>query len=106
MLNKNKFYIGITLLAQATSFLAMFLMLFRKKKSLSKAVLAVSVISGAIGAFLLYLDSKDELKRRKIIAARDACCAEDFDDSYIYDDYEYFDEDDVPVFEDEDAVTM
>ncbi len=80
MLNKNKFYIGLTLLAQSTSLLAVFIMMFRKKKSMSTVILAFSVISAAIGTALLYLDSKDELKRRKIIAARDACCAEEFEE--------------------------
>ncbi|MBQ8508935.1 MAG: hypothetical protein IJ493_03415 [Clostridia bacterium] len=76
MLKKTKFYVGITMLIQSASFMAMFIMLCRKKKSLSKAILAVALAGGITGACLLYLDAKDELKRRKIIAARDACCGE------------------------------
>ena len=88
MLNKTKFYVGITLLVQSASFMAMFVMLCRKKKSLSRAILAVALAGGITGAIMLYLDSKDELKRRKIIAARDACCAEDFGDPCDFEDIE------------------
>lgn len=82
MLKKTKFYVGITLIVQAVSFAAMFISLCRKKKSLANAILAIALAGGITGAVLLYLDSKDEHKRRKITAARDACCADDFEDVY------------------------
>ncbi|MBQ8551847.1 MAG: hypothetical protein IJ428_03430 [Clostridia bacterium] len=91
MLKKTKFYVGITLIVQAVSFAALFIALCRKKRSVANAILAIAAIGGITGAVLLYLDSKDELKRRKIIAARDACCAEDLDG---YDDLYDFDTED------------
>lgn len=88
MLKKTKFYVGITLIVQALSFMAMFVMLCRKKKSLAGAILAIAIAGGVTGALLLYLDSKDELKRRKITAARDACCGDDFDEFFMDSDDE------------------
>ena len=94
MLNRTKFYAGITLLVQSVSFLAMFIMLCRKKKSIANVCLAVAAAGGVAGALLLFLDSRDELKRRKIIAARDACCSDypdeffDFSEPDTEDDYD------------------
>lgn len=75
MLQKTKLYAGITLFVQSFSFLAMFIMLFRKRTGFANVFLAIAAVSGAVGAALLYLDSKDELKRRRIITARDTCCS-------------------------------
>ncbi|MBE6610881.1 MAG: transmembrane protein 258 [Ruminococcaceae bacterium] len=97
MPSKNKFYIGITLLVQAFSLFAMFLMLCRKKKSLANAILAMAVIGSAVGTGLVYLDAQNELKRRKILAARDACCGGDFDEPYEYDE-EMIDENNIEKF--------
>lgn len=79
MLNKNKFYLGMSFIVQAFSFAALFMVLCKKKRSIANAFLTVAAMGGIAGMALLYLDSKDELKRRKITAARDACCADDID---------------------------
>ena len=106
MLNKTKFYVGITLIVQAFSFLAMFVMLCRKKKSLSRAVLAIALAGGITGICLLALDARDEKKRRKINAARDACCDAEaesnlFSDDELFWDDALFDEENPDLFENE-----
>jgi len=87
MLKKTKFYVGISLLVQSFSFVVMFFALCKKKKDLASVILAIAAAGGAAGAVLLYLDAKDELKRRKITAARDACCGDDGD---FFDDFDEY----------------
>lgn len=72
---KTKLYIGISLMIQAISFIALFIMLYTKKRSYSSAFLVLGVLGGAVGAYLLYLqkleddleyeDNFDEFLRRK-----------------------------------------
>ena len=54
MLRKTKFYIGLMLMVQAISFLVLFIMLYAKKRSLSTALLLLSVTGGAAGMFIVY----------------------------------------------------
>ncbi len=77
MLKKTKFYVGITLIIQSFSFIGLFIALCRKKKNVAGVILAIAAVGGITGAVLLYLDSKDEPKRRKIITARDVCCSDE-----------------------------
>ncbi len=62
MLKKSKLILALSLIAQSFSFLLMFFMLWRKKKSLANAFLAVAAMGGATGAVLL-------AKMKKEIAA-------------------------------------
>lgn len=78
MKKKNvKSIIGICLLVQSVSFLILFFMFWKKKKSLSSAFAALSAIGGISGAYLLL----SEIKAKK---------ASDADDDSIFD----FDDDD------------
>lgn len=92
-MKRKKFLVGVTLLIQSVSFFLMFLMLCRKKKSLAKAILTVAALGGIAGCALLYLDSKDELARRHIAAARAKRPAEEPD--VTADDESLFEEPDV-----------
>lgn len=64
-MKKTKFYVGLTLCIQASSFILLFLMLCIEKKSLRKALLAVALASGVTGLGLLLVDSSEDLKERK-----------------------------------------
>lgn len=59
-LKKSKLYIGITLIIQAISFVALFLITYSKKRSFATAFLAMGLIGGAVGAYLLYLQKLDD----------------------------------------------
>ena len=90
MFKKTKLYIGVAFIVQSVSCLVAFFILCKKEKSVAKAFLAVAAVGGIAGAAMLYLNAKDELKRRKIAAASDACCADDGSD--YFDEYEDLDE--------------
>lgn len=88
MKKKNvKSIIGICLLVQSVSFLILFFMFWKKKKSLSSAFAALSAIGGISGAYLLL----SEIKAKKASNADDSFF--DFDD----DDFslDNFDADDI-----------
>ncbi len=97
MLKKTKLYSGITLFVQAFSFLTAFIMLCKKKKGLANGFLAIAAIGGAVGASLIYLNSKDELKRRKFLAAGGA-----YRSPYPYGDSDMFF--DIEEYEDADGL--
>ena len=50
MFKKYRFHVGLTLLVQSASFIILFFMLYRKKKSLANTFLALSAIGGIAGA--------------------------------------------------------
>lgn len=90
MKKKNvKSIIGICLLVQSVSFLILFFMFWKKKKSLSSAFAALSAIGGISGAYLLL----SEIKAKKASNADDDDSIFDFDD----DDFslDNFDTDDI-----------
>lgn len=53
MLKKTRLYVALSLIIQAVSFAALFLILCVKKKSIAYAFLAISALEGAAGAYLL-----------------------------------------------------
>ena len=60
MFKKTKLYVGVALVVNAVTSLITFIILLFKKKSSAGAFLAVSAMSGAAGAYLLY-DCKDDI---------------------------------------------
>ncbi len=62
---KSKLYIGITLVVQSITFLALFIMLYSKKRSFASAFLALAGIGGTFGGYLLYLAGKEEEEESK-----------------------------------------
>ena len=78
-MKKYRFHIGLTLLVQSASFVVLFFMLYRKKKSLASTFLALSAIGGIAGAYLVLKEAKSEVEACEQ-AARDAyeyeCCDE------------------------------
>ena len=59
MFKKSRLYVAIALLVQSFAFLIMFIILCAKKKSISAAFLAVSAMSGAAGAYLMYQEKQE-----------------------------------------------
>jgi hypothetical protein len=57
---KSKLYIGITLVIQAISFIALFIMMYSKKSKYASAFLTLGLIEGAIGAYLLYMQKLED----------------------------------------------
>ena len=86
---KSKFYIGIALLVQSVTLIALFISQLRKSKSLAVAFLAVATASGAFGAYLVANGSKDEEEKNEMLEA-------------LREDFFEINEDD--IVEDEDAV--
>lgn len=72
MLKKYRFHIGLTLLVQSASFVILFFMLYKKKKSLASTFLALSAIGGIAGAYLVLKEAKSEVEACEQ-AAKDAC---------------------------------
>ena len=72
MLKKYRFHVGLTLLVQSASFVILFFMLYRKKKSLANTFLALSAIGGIAGAYLVLKEAKSEVEACEQ-AAKDAC---------------------------------
>ena len=61
-MKKYRFHIGLTLLVQSASFVVLFFMLYRKKKSLASTFLALSAIGGIAGAYLVLKEAKSEVE--------------------------------------------
>ena len=66
MLKRMKLYIGITLIVQSVTFLVLFILLARKKKSIFGALLAVSVCGGLAGGWLMYRQLTEESDRKRL----------------------------------------
>ena len=84
MIKKYRFHIGLTLLVQSASFVILFFMLYRKKKSLANTFLALSAIGGLAGAYLVLKEAKSEVEACEQ-AAKDACECGLYDDEYDFD---------------------
>lgn len=82
MLKKYRFHIGLTLLVQSASFIVLFFLLYKKKKSLANTFLALSAVGGITGAYLVLKEAKSEVEACEQ-AAKDACeynaCGEAYD---------------------------
>ena len=72
MFKKYRFHVGLTLLVQSASFVILFFMLYRKKKSLANTFLALSAIGGITGAYLVLKEAKNEVEACEQ-AAKDVC---------------------------------
>ncbi len=72
MFKKYRFHVGLTLLVQSASFIVLFFMLYRKKKSLANTFLALSAIGGIAGAYLVLKEAKSEVEACEQ-AAKDVC---------------------------------
>ena len=79
MFKKYKFTIGITLLVQSVSFIVLFFLLYKKKKSLANTFLALSAVGGIAGAYLVLKEAKAEVEACER-AAQDALEFDEFDD--------------------------
>lgn len=85
MFKKYKFTIGITLLVQSVSFIVLFFLLYKKKKSLANTFLALSAVGGIAGAYLVLKEAKAEVEACEL-AARDAY---EYDDCDEYDEFDF-----------------
>ena len=84
MIKKYRFHIGLTLLVQSASFIILFFMLYRKKKSLANTFLALSAIGGIAGAYLVLKEAKNEVEACEQ-AAKDVCECGMYGDAYDFD---------------------
>lgn len=75
MIQENRLYIALALLAQSIAFFFVFLFLCFKKKSIAAAFLAVSAAEGGAAAYLLY-QCKDDVSE-EYDAVREALEAEE-----------------------------
>lgn len=84
---KSKFYIGLALIAQSATFVMLFFVLWKKKKSLAKTFLAIAAAGGMTGAYLVYKNSKEIKREQRILAAMDAFCEDgddfEFDENWV-----------------------
>ena len=87
MIKKYRFNIGLTLLVQSASFVILFFMLYRKKKSLANTFLALSAIGGIAGAYLVLKEAKSEVEACEQ-AAKDAIEAGEGDDTFDFNECE------------------
>ncbi len=84
MVKKYRFHVGLTLLVQSASFVVLFFMLYRKKKSLANTFLALSAIGGIAGAYLVLKEAKSEVEACEQ-AAKDVCEGGIYGDAYDLD---------------------
>ncbi len=84
MFKKYRFHVGLTLLVQSASFIILFFMLYRKKKSLANTFLALSAIGGITGAYLVLKEAKSEVEACEQ-AAKDVCECGMYGEAYDFD---------------------
>ena len=84
MFKKYRYHVGLTLLVQSASFIILFFMLYRKKKSLANTFLALSAIGGIAGAYLVLKEAKNEVEACEQ-AAKDVCECGMYGDAYDFD---------------------
>ena len=84
MFKKYRFHVGLTLLVQSASFIILFFMLYRRKKSLANTFLALSAIGGIAGAYLVLKEAKNEVEACEQ-AAKDVCECGMYGDAYDFD---------------------
>ena len=82
MLKKSRLMVSVALLVQSFTLFVLFLFLCVKKKSISAAFLAVSVMEGAAGAYL-FAQVKEELEEN------DFDPSDYLDEDLIHDDVEF-----------------
>ncbi len=83
-----KLFAGVALLVQSASFIALFIMLYRKKKSLAGTFLAIGAAGGIAGSVLVLKEMKKQMSARDQ-AALDACNFDDDDDENLFDECDF-----------------
>jgi len=81
-LKKTRFYIALSLIVQSVSYIALFIMLYSRKRSFATAFLAVGAIGGSIGSFILMLDKIEDGERFARIRNTKNAVIEDAADVY------------------------
>ncbi|NLK40207.1 MAG: hypothetical protein GX303_08235 [Clostridiales bacterium] len=84
MLKKMRLYVAVSLMVQSVTLALLFLILWARKKSISRAILALSAAQGAASLFLFWLHLRDP--ETEIYDNRDL-------------DYDFFDDDDFEIDE-------
>jgi len=59
MLKKTRLYVAVSLMVQAVTLVLLFLVLWARKKSVSRALLAIAAAEGAASLFLFWLHLRD-----------------------------------------------
>ena len=86
MLKKTKLFIGIAFLVQAVTFLTIFVVLWIKKKSISKTFLIIGLLGGVAGTILTVKALKEDKQFKAMLAAVEGIY--DFDESDAIDEIE------------------
>ncbi|MBE6687598.1 MAG: hypothetical protein E7591_10295 [Ruminococcaceae bacterium] len=79
MLKKTKLFAGIAFLVQSVSFLTVFIVLWAKKKSISKTFLIIGLLGGVAGTVLTVQAIKEDKQFKSMLAAVDGLY--DFEDA-------------------------
>ncbi|MBE6574225.1 MAG: hypothetical protein E7652_07515 [Ruminococcaceae bacterium] len=86
MLKKTKLFIGIAFLVQAVTFLTIFIVLWAKKKSISKTFLVIGLLGGVTGTVLTVKALKEDKQFKAMLAAVEGIY--DFDENDAADEIE------------------
>ena len=79
MLKKTKLFAGIAFLVQSVSFLTVFIVLWAKKKSISKTFLIIGLLGGVAGTVITVQAIKEDKQFKSMLAAVDGLY--DFEDA-------------------------
>jgi len=72
MLKKTKFYVGLTLIVQSLTFIALSIMLFvKQKKNYAGLLLGFGTASGIAGALMIYKQIRRVIEDDRILEAMD-----------------------------------
>lgn len=83
MIRKSRLFVGIALVVQAVSFVALFLIFAARKRSLAAGFLAVAALEGTAGTYLLW-QYKEEARSKDTLG--DLCNDSFFDDDFDLDE--------------------
>ncbi|MBR5515072.1 MAG: hypothetical protein IKU52_02575 [Clostridia bacterium] len=86
MLKKTKLFAGIAFLVQSITFLTVFIVLWAKKKSISKTFLFIGLLGGITGTILTIQAVKEDKQFKNMLAAVDGLY--DFDETDAADEIE------------------
>ena len=91
MLKKTRFYVGLTLIVQALTFIALSIVLFvKQKKNYAGLLLGFGAAGGIAGAVLIYKQIRRVIEDDRILEAMDELLDEE-------DDYRPYNRREVPV---------
>jgi len=97
MLRKSKFVLAVILMAQALTFITLFVVMYFKKRDLPRVFLALAG-AGSIAGMMLLLSEQEDRRRDRRQLMMDACCDFDDDDDDLFGDDD--DDDDCDCEED------